>query len=84
MKLIFEPYFLSILNWNFAGYTGSKSKSSKYRTRAIISRGLYIFYPISKDNFFIFKEVFLIMTGYLDWGEDDTLSQELKKKCCIM
>ena len=31
---------------------------SKYRTRAIISRGLYIFYPISKDHFFVFKEVF--------------------------
>ena len=29
-----------------------------YRTRAIISRGLYIFYPISKDHFFVFKEVF--------------------------
>ena len=28
-----------------------------YRTRAIISRGLYIFYPISKDHFFVFKEV---------------------------
>ena len=31
---------------------------SNYRTRAIISRGLYIFYPISKDHFFVFKEVF--------------------------
>ena len=29
-----------------------------YRTRAIISRGLYIFYPIFKDQFFVFKEVF--------------------------
>ena len=29
-----------------------------YRTRAIISRGLYIFYPIFKDIFFVFKEVF--------------------------
>ena len=28
-----------------------------YPTRAIISRGLYIFYPISKDHFFVFKEV---------------------------
>ena len=35
--------------------TGIKGK---YRTRAIISRGLYIFYPISKDHFFVFKEVF--------------------------
>ena len=31
---------------------------NKYRTRAIISRGLYIFYPIFKDHFFVFKEVF--------------------------
>ena len=30
----------------------------EYRTSAIISRGLYIFYPISKDHFFVFKEVF--------------------------
>ena len=29
-----------------------------YRTRAIINRGLYIFYPISKDHFFVFEEVF--------------------------
>ena len=28
------------------------------RTHAIISRGLYIFYPIFKDHFFVFKEVF--------------------------
>ena len=30
----------------------------KYRTRAIISRGLYIFYPIFEDHFFVFKDVF--------------------------
>ena len=29
-----------------------------YRTRAIITRGLYIFYPIFEDPFFVFKEVF--------------------------
>ena len=29
-----------------------------YRPRAIISRGLYIFYPIFKDHFFVFKEFF--------------------------
>ena len=29
-----------------------------YCTRAIISLGLYIFYPIFKDHFFVFKEVF--------------------------
>ena len=27
--------------------------------RAIINRGLYIFYPILKDHFFVFKEIFL-------------------------
>ena len=26
--------------------------------RIIISRGFYIFYPIFKDHFFVFKEVF--------------------------
>ena len=31
---------------------------ANYRTRAIISRGLYIFYPIFKDHFFVFKKVF--------------------------
>ena len=30
----------------------------EYRTRAIISRGLYIFYPISKDHIFVFQEIF--------------------------
>ena len=38
-----------------------------YRTRAIISHGLYIFYPISKDHLFVFKEVisenFVLMYG---------------------
>jgi hypothetical protein len=27
-----------------------------YRTHAIITLGLYIFYPIFEDHFFIFKE----------------------------
>ena len=30
----------------------------KYRTLAIISRGLYIFYPIFEFHIFVFKEVF--------------------------
>ena len=30
----------------------------EYGTRAIISCGLYIFNPISKDHVFVFKEVF--------------------------
>ena len=30
----------------------------KYRTRAIISHGLFIFYPIFEDHFFVFKEIF--------------------------
>ena len=29
-----------------------------YHTHTIITRGLYIFYPIFEDNFFVFKEVF--------------------------
>ena len=29
-----------------------------YRTRAIIIRGLYIFYPIFEVHFFVFKEFF--------------------------
>ena len=29
-----------------------------YRTRAIISRGLYIFYPIFKDHFFVLRRFF--------------------------
>ena len=29
-----------------------------YRTRAIISRGLYIFYPIFKGNFFVLRRFF--------------------------
>ena len=31
---------------------------SMYRTRAIITRGLYFFYPIFEDHFFVFKELF--------------------------
>ena len=42
---------------NICSYKESRPKS-RYRTRAIISRGLYIFYPIFKDHFFVFKEVF--------------------------
>ena len=30
---------------------------TKYRARAIISRGLYIFYPIFKDHFFVFNPI---------------------------
>ena len=49
---------------------------ANYRTRAIISRGLYIFYPIFKDHFFVFKEVFsensVLMYGlYLRAAYDD-------------
>ena len=35
-----------------------ESLKSMYRTRAIITRGLYIFYPIFEVYFFVFKEVF--------------------------
>ena len=34
------------------------SVKKEYRTCAIIRRGLYIFYPIFKNHFFVFKEVF--------------------------
>ena len=39
-------------------FTGKGFFKYNYRTRAIISRGLYVFYPIFKDRFFVFKEVF--------------------------
>ena len=32
---------------------------SIYRTRVIITRGLFTFYPIFEDHYFVFKEVFL-------------------------
>ena len=41
-----------------AALAARRQQDNMYRTRAIISRGLYIFYPISKDHFFVFKEVF--------------------------
>ena len=31
---------------------------NRYHTRAIITRGWYIFYPIFEDHFFVFKEFF--------------------------
>ena len=43
------PYFLCYL-----------SDRNNYRTRAIISRGLYIFYPIFKE---VFSENFVLMYG---------------------
>ena len=33
------------------------SVQGKYRTRAIITRGLYIFYPIFEDHFYVFKKI---------------------------
>ena len=57
-----------------------------YRTRAIISRGLYIFYPIFKDHFLVFKEVFsensVLMYGLYSRAAYDgarTVCNELKK-----
>ena len=41
-----------------AQYLIHKKQFVYYRTRAIISRGLYFYYPIFKDQFFVFKEVF--------------------------
>ena len=45
-------FFCIITIWFLNSYL------SRYRTRAIISRGLYIYYPIFEDHFFVFKEVF--------------------------
>ena len=40
-------------------HLGKVRNHNRYCKHAIISRGLYIFYPISKDIwFFVFKEVF--------------------------
>jgi hypothetical protein len=36
----------------------SQLQTTRGLNTAIISRGLYIFYPISKDHFFVFKEFF--------------------------
>ena len=35
-----------------------KHCKNNYYTRAIITSGLYIFYSIFEDHFFVFKEVF--------------------------
>ena len=55
-----------------------------YRTRAIISRGLYIFYPIFKDHFFVFKEVFsenyVLMYGLYSRGASN---QEWLMMACL-
>ena len=37
------------------------AQHNNYRTRAIINRGFYMYYPIFEDYFFVFKEVFLRM-----------------------
>ena len=47
-----------IQTYNILASANYESSQIIYRTRAIISRGLYIFYPIFKDHFFVFKEVF--------------------------
>ena len=49
---------LYIFDWTRAMCSMSTKTKTVYRTPAIISRGLFIFYPISKDHFFVFKEVF--------------------------
>ena len=45
-------FFCIITIWFLNSYL------SRYRTRAIISRGLYIYYPIFEVHFFVFKEFF--------------------------
>ena len=57
--LVWESYKLDPYVQRFVCiFNQSISKVYRYRTRAIISRGLYIFYPIFNDHFFVFKEVF--------------------------
>ena len=34
-------------------------------TRAIITRSLYIFYPIFEDHFFVFKDIFSENSGLI-------------------
>ena len=55
----FEPAPCSVRSDALAHWiTNVEEVMVEYHTRAIISRGLYIFYPISKNHFFVFKEVF--------------------------
>ena len=53
------------------------SISVKYSLRAIITHGLYIFYPIFEDNFFVSKEIFsensVINYGYYSRADYDCL-----------
>ena len=58
LSVSMNAYIPHVFFLNFHQSYGYKLVIFKYRTRAIISRGLYIFYPIFKDNFFVFKEVF--------------------------
>ena len=57
--------FLEVVFWTLPVVL--KTAFFAYRTRAIISRGLYIFYPISKDHCFVFKEVFSAISVLMDW-----------------
>ena len=67
------------------------------RMRAIISRGLYIFNPISKDHFFLFKELFqkilslcmaciqerLLIKSGLWWRAYGISSPHEREKLCV-
>ena len=68
----------------FTMISGDDSVLLIYRPRAIISRGLYIFYPISKDNFFVSKEVFsensVLMYGLYSRA---ACNQERLKMTCV-
>ena len=60
---IWEPWFSLILIQDFEFHhflliSKFSSWTFNHRTRAIISRGLYIFYPILENHFFVFNEVF--------------------------
>ena len=57
-RTVYKRLNLDVRVSKFVADHDSLLTQSRYRTRAIISRGLYIFYPIFKDHFFVFKEVF--------------------------
>ena len=43
--------------WKFRAYSTIGLRKIDYRTGAIVTRGLYIYYPIFGDHFFVFKKI---------------------------
>ena len=56
---------------------GRISRKHKYRTPAIITCDLYIFYPIFGDRFFVFKEVFFRKFYTYVWLEQFVIKSSL-------